>query len=327
MKKTSKTILTIAGSCILLGIVITIIFAMTGGNQVFNNNGSFNFAWNDDNFTYETVDKSFEGNFKNLRFDIPYGNVEFVQGEKFNLKVENAVVNTFNESRVNGDTLEIKQHYPKGYGFFGNSSIWNGMKKPEVTITIPENFEAGDIYYNSGVGVSKIAYLNGDKIEIDLGTGDTEIKNIKVKNEANISSGVGRVTINDLSCDILKLDSGVGEISGTKINANQSDVSTGTGKIQFNDSNMKDLSVDGGVGEFTYNGIISGDTEINGGVGSVTFNISGNYDDYFIKNSDGVGHSYLNGKKIGDETGNRNAPNKIDIEGGVGEIKINTSNK
>lgn len=329
MNKGYNVILKIAGICILAGIVITIIFASTAGDRIYHD-GNWDISYSNDKYEYEDIDKTFDNadDIENIDISIPYGDVKIIEGEKFTLSVKDSIKNSFTKTEVDGNTLEIKQTNPEFSGFFGNSLFFhgiNGAKLPKITITIPKNFESDSFKFESGIGTSDISDIIADDFNIDLGTGDTSFSNIKVSGNSKISSGVGHLEINDLSADSLTLSSGVGEITGNNLSAQDTNISTGTGSIRLTDCDFNDLDLDNGVGEFDLKGKITGDTDIDGGVGQIKINIDGNAEDYFFKSDTGVGGIRLNGKKMGEETGNDNAPNKMDISGGVGEIDIYTN--
>ena len=329
MNKGYNVIFKIAGICILAGIVITIIFASTAGDRIYHD-GNWDISYSNDKYEYENIDKTFDNtdDIENIDISIPYGDVKIIEGEKFTLSVKDAIKNSFTKTEVDGNTLKIEQTNPEFSGFFGNSLFFhgiNGAKLPKITITIPENFDSDSFRFESGIGTADISDIIADDFKIELGTGDTSFNNIKVSGDSNISSGVGKLQINDLSADSLTLSSGVGEITGNNLSSQKTSISTGTGSIKLTDCDFNDLDLDNGVGEFELNGKITGDTDIDGGVGEIKINIDGNAEDYFFKSDTGVGGIRLNGKKMGEETGNNNAPNKIDISGGVGEIDIYTN--
>ena len=329
MNKGYNVILKIAGICILAGIVITIIFASTAGERIYHD-GNWDISYSSDKYEYENIDKTFDNtdDIENMDISIPYGDVKIVEGDKFTLSVKDAIKNSFTQTEVEGNTLRIKQSNPEFSGFFGNSLFFhgiNGAKLPKITITIPEKFVTDSFKFESGIGTSDISDIIADDFKISLGTGDTSFSNIKVSGTSEISSGVGHLQINDLSAQKLTLSSGVGEITGSNISSQDTSISTGTGSIKLTDCDFNDLDLDNGVGEFELNGKITGDTDIDGGVGQIKINIDGNAGDYFFKSETGVGGIRLNGKKMGEETGSDNAPNKIDISGGVGEIDIYTN--
>lgn len=329
MNKGYNAILKIAGICILAGIVITIIFASTAGDRIYHD-GNWDISYSNGNYDYEDIDKTFDNtdDIQNIDITIPYGDVKIIEGEKFTLSVKDAVKDSFTKTEVEGNTLTIKQSYPGVSGFFGNSLFIhgiNGAKLPKITITIPEEFETDSFKYESGVGTADISDIIADDFRIDLGTGDTSLSDIKVADNSNISTGVGKLQINNLSADSLTLSSGVGEITGNSLSSQKTRISTGTGSIRLTDCDFNDLDLDNGVGEFDLKGKITGDTDIDGGVGQIKISIDGNAEDYFFKSHTGVGGIRLNGKKMGEETGSDNAPNKFDISGGVGEIDIYTN--
>jgi hypothetical protein len=68
---------------------------------------------------------------------------------------------------------------------------------------------------------------------------------------------------------------------------------------------------------------MTGDLGIKCGVGQTSLDINGNINDYFITADQGVGSITINGQGIPENgTGSKSAPNRIDINGGVGPVNL-----
>ena len=87
------------------------------------------------------------------------------------------------------------------------------------------------------------------------------------------------------------------------------------GTIGYLDFNM-------GVGEVNITSKIIGVNEIDAGIGSLNLNLIGSLDDYKIKIEKGLGSAIVNGNNISRDEIVGIGDNFIDIDGGVGEIKV-----
>ncbi len=140
----------------------------------------------------------------------------------------------------------------------------------------------------------------------------------------SIDSGAGTVEIDALSTENLYLDLGAGKVNINHLTVLRStDIEGGAGEIQINNGSLNNLDLDGGVGKLTLTAMISGKSEIDAGVGEVNLNLIGSLEEYRITLDKGIGSATLNQKKMYDEEVYGNGNNSIDIDGGVGSLKIN----
>lgn len=162
---------------------------------------------------------------------------------------------------------------------------FSDSQRPHLTLTLPKDAVFKHVDFELGAGDNKISDFKTDKLEMDLGAGRVELKNITA-DEASLDNGAGEVSLSDMS--------------------------------------INDLDMDCGVGKITFKGSLTGDCSINGGVGTINFDIDGKISDYDISGNSGLGDFSINGKAFDDKGfRNSNAPNELNINGGVGSIHIN----
>jgi len=77
-----------------------------------------------------------------------------------------------------------------------------------------------------------------------------------------------------------------------------------------------------GVGSVILNLEITGDSEISSGVGEVTLGLVGTSDNYCINVEKGIGKIEIDGEEIKSDTMYGNGLNKLDLNGGIGNIKV-----
>lgn len=140
---------------------------------------------------------------------------------------------------------------------------------------------------------------------------------------ADISTGAGSVTIDELSSNMLNIDLGAGELTAKRLDALFSaEIDGGAGSVTINGGKLNNADIDMGVGEFNLTSELTGKSSIDYGVGETNIVLIGTADDYKIELDKGIGEATLDGIKMGDDSVYGAGNNTIDIDGGVGELKI-----
>ncbi len=166
-----------------------------------------------------------------------------------------------------------------------NNRGWLNNKESILTIYIPEDLYLDRAYIDTGAGKINIESLNARNLNLKIGAGEVNIDNMTITGSAKINGGVGKATLK--SCQI------------------------------------NDLKADLGVGEFSFNGRLTGKNEFDSGVGSVNISLIDDMENYKIDVDKGIGSIKLDGEKIDSDRVYGTGVNEIEIDGGVGEIKIN----
>lgn len=162
----------------------------------------------------------------------------------------------------------------------------NNDNASELIIYIPEDMIALDeTKIETGAGKINIERLNTQSLYLELGAGDVYIKNLNVTQEAKIDGGVGRTELN--SCEVNNLKANLG------------------------------------MGEFVFSGKLTGKNEVDSGVGAININLLDSSANYTIDVSKGIGAVTLDGQKLEMDRVYGTGENYLDIDGGIGEIKIN----
>lgn len=144
-----------------------------------------------------------------------------------------------------------------------------------------------------------------------------------VFSRADIDTGAGEVFIENLTADSLILTLGAGELQGNNLIANNSaTIDGGAGSITITNCALHNADIDMGIGEFNYTGTLAGNSKIDYGVGETNLTLSGSENDYQIILDKGVGDAIVNGMSLGDDSTYGNGSNRIEIDGGVGELNV-----
>ena len=166
-----------------------------------------------------------------------------------------------------------------------NRNWLNNNKESNLIIYIPRDMIAIDeTKIETGAGKINIEKLNTQSLYLELGAGDVYIKNLTVTKEAKIDGGLGRTELK--SC----------EINNLKVNL--------------------------GMGDFVFNGKLTGKNEIDSGVGAIDIDLMDNKGNYKINVSKGLGNVTLDGQKLEMDRVYGTGENYLDVDGGIGEIKI-----
>ncbi len=144
--------------------------------------------------------------------------------------------------------------------------------------------------------------------------------------DTKISTGAGLVTIEQLSSDTLQLEFGAGEVMIHHLEASkQTQMECGAGRVTISACKLHDLDLDMGVGKMELSGLLSGKCDIDHGVGEAKFRLMGSLEDYKILVDKGMGDVQIAGGSVSSGTYG-SGENAIDIDGGVGAIRIEFDN-
>lgn len=202
------------------------------------------------------------------------------------------------------------------------------------------------------IGAAKLSVVRGDdiRIESNLNNIAVESKNgkLEIKEESRfdarfssedvfvvlyipsdlffekveISTGAGKVMIESLSADSLKLEFGAGRVTVDELVAeNSADIDLGAGKVEIKSGALNRLDLDLGVGEFKLTSALSGNCDIDCGVGAAEINIIGAAEKYKVSIDKGIGETKLNGQSFSGVYGD--GLDVIDIDGGIGKLEVN----
>jgi len=161
---------------------------------------------------------------------------------------------------------------------------FTNFAKTNITITIPEGMEF-------------------KLIEIETGVDDCDINDIEVS-EFVLTAGVGDVTISSLTSSDTRIEGGVGD-------------------IDIINSELGNFSLECGVGDTEIEGSLA-DCIIHSGVGDIDLAIDGDFEDYDIDMTTGVGEIRIDGERYKKNSRlNKGAKYSFEISGGVGDIDIN----
>ena len=135
-----------------------------------------------------------------------------------------------------------------------------------------------------------------------------------------------KVEIETLACDVLELSLGAGKADIKNLTANSNaNIDGGAGELNIDGGKLCNLNLDMGVGKLTLKSRIEGKSDLDYGVGETDLILLGSKDDYKIKLDKGIGEARLDGESMRDDSVYGSGENFIEIDGGIGEINIEFS--
>ena len=208
--------------------------------------------------------------------------------------------------------------------------IHTGTLQPRtVTVYLPptalDSFEL-----NAGVGaVSGALPFSAQRMDISCGTGSVALRDLQAQ-QLHVSRGVGSVTLTDFACETFSLTGGTGVATLTNGGASvRADVSVGVGNVTVDGGDWNALSVEGGAGSFVFDGSLRGVCSIEGGVGRTELRFADAADNYEVQIQKGVGDIDVKGAELvllGDDNFAVNpgagAANLLTIDQGAGAVKL-----
>ena len=177
------------------------------------------------------------------------------------------------------------------------------VKEKDGCLIIEETGSWGTVYH----GATLILYL-------PAGT---------VFERADLSTGAGRFTVEELSAEKLSLELGAGEVVIRRLCAAKScEIEGGAGAVTVKDGSLHDLSMEMGVGQLTMTAALTGVCDLEMGVGEADITLLGGKESYRVKINKGVGSAEVDGQSASDGETFGNGENLVTIDGGVGSIEV-----
>lgn len=144
--------------------------------------------------------------------------------------------------------------------------------------------------------------------------------------ELNIESGAGKIEIENGSANTFEINQGAGLLKISNSKFNNVNIEGGVGSTEILSSILNDLYLEAGVGSIDIEAEITGKSKIECGVGQINLLLKGDESLYSITTEKGIGTIKINNERQSNNQVYGNGKNKIKINGGVGEIRINFNN-
>lgn len=288
MKKGTKIGLLIAGICVGLGLMFTVIGVLAGAKSgvVFDSEGLH--VLEDEPYSFESEKLK---NIKNIKVSVYDAALEVLPSEDDTFRVVVNMWRTQNEPelRIEGDTISLVQEI-KGWSIFRFDFInlfryWSEDNK--VTVYVPEDASVEEVNFKTSNGKILVnGALTVDTLKLDTSNGTIEISDIKTVERADIHTSNGRV-----AC------------AGTF--AGRTDIKTSNGKVVLS-------------------GVYRGTTRCKTSNGAIEAELNNPRKDYNISAETSNGSIRVDGNKISDDFSEDNhAANDIDFDTSNGSVTLN----
>ena len=228
-------------------------------------------------------------------------------------------------------------------GFFGGDAVTDDIKTYTVSSDIKSlevKINAADFTIKQGDSFSvesNLKYLTVEDKNGVLTIRDTKkfirtytgavltlyIPADTVFDKANITTGAGRLTVDNLSADTMNFELGAGEVAiDTLVAASDIDINGGAGKITISGGALHNLDLDMGAGQLNLTSALTGESDFDLGVGESNITVIGNKNDYKLDIEKGLGNITVDGTSVSNIKGQGNGNNDIEISGGIGAINL-----
>lgn len=228
----------------------------------------------------------------------------------------------------NSEAVGEMQVYPIE-GEISSLSVTLSGAKLKIKTSDKFSVESNHNYISVKLEIGQLCINETKKLFSVYPKGATVILNIPegfVFDDATVETGAGKVHIDSLSADVLKLSLGAGEAEIGSLTANsRADIDGGAGKLNIDGGKLCNLNLDMGVGKLTLKSRIEGKSDLDYGVGEANLILLGSKDDYKIELDKGIGEARLAGESMRDDSVYGTGENRIEIDGGIGAINIEFS--
>ena len=141
--------------------------------------------------------------------------------------------------------------------------------------------------------------------------------------DVSITFGAGKLTANELRAKNLRLELGAGSASLDGVYVTGSaDIKSGAGAFGIKSGSINNLTMQCGAGATQVKAALTGASRITAAVGAVDLQFDGAESDYTVSFKMGLGACYFNNEKIARSGSFGSGPNRVDINGGFGVMRV-----
>ncbi|MBQ8502779.1 MAG: DUF4097 family beta strand repeat protein [Clostridia bacterium] len=234
--------------------------------------------------------------------------------------------------------------------------ITGGMSIKNHVVEQQQNIEFSEVYegieeFEIDLASAELIIASGDELRVETNDSSISIKQKKNKlkieengkflsvfddtsvilylpsdavyEKFNLQSGAGSVSIDKLTSKKMNIEVGAGEATAQYLQAiTSADIEVGTGEIYITDGDFNNLKFEVGVGEGYLKGDLTGKNEIEVGIGELVFTANSPISEYTVEAETGIGSFTIGSEIITDNCTIGNGANIIEVNGGIGSIKV-----
>ncbi len=254
------------------------------------------YGWEDRSGREEYVSREYSyDDVEALSVENYVGELVIRSGSEFKVETYRVDADTVCENENGTLTIVQKSDWESWLGIFDES--------PRIVVTVPEGYEL-------------------TRAEIENKAGSMTITGLSAE-ELTVRSGAGEVILEEISAGYFSLYTGAGKTTGDQVLSDETKIQGGAGELRFTDCRLGNLQLESGVGKTTISGEIPGSSTVRCGVGETSLQINGKREEYRLSVQSSIGSVKVNGEDYSESDWNEeDAMNKLDISGGVGQIRI-----
>ena len=141
--------------------------------------------------------------------------------------------------------------------------------------------------------------------------------------DAEISSGAGRLELEELRCRELDLELGAGMVEIHHLTVEKSaDIKGGAGQIVIHNGSFHNLELDMGLGRAEIFATLTGATELSAGIGELVLTVPESPENYTVTARSGIGEMKINGQPVFESDTFGTGPKLLKLEGGIGSVSV-----
>ncbi len=320
MNKSLKGIAITAAALVVVGLLLTGIGFMLGGNQPI---------WLDRNgihFGERNGEKAAGGDlvsftqdiegFSSINVDLDFYDVDLVPGDKFEIQGAYFREEGKPEIKVENGTLTVKDNGRKGikisidlpglftYGNHPNIRIFYPEKTDFQSVVIHcdsadlkfENLTAEKADFKLDLGKLELSGITANNVMVSMDSGDCSIKGVKAAEQLTVTNNLGKIVLENAETKTLKLDADSGDVTLADTTFESGDLSVNLGKLTARGILSKGLKVRADSGDINIEGKLSGVTDLKNDMGAVTVSPGGPKDQFSYELNADLGSVTVDGK-------------------------------
>ncbi|HYE67646.1 MAG TPA: DUF4097 family beta strand repeat-containing protein [Anaerovoracaceae bacterium] len=349
MNKSMKGIAIVAAAMVTVGILLTGIGYMAGGNQhiyldkmgihVGDREGGKNDGGELVSFSQNI------GSFSNIDVDLDIYEVDLVPGEKFSVQGDYLSEAGKPTIQVENDTLVIKSSRNKVFNLnIDLPGLIFDNNKPNLKIYYPESTKLKDVVircdasdlsiedliaeraeFELDFGKLELANITADNITVDMDSGDCMMKNMKAADKLTITNNFGKTTLEGAEMKTLKVDADSGDVTLTDTTFDYGDLKLNFGKLTAERMTSNGLKVESDSGDVNLEGKLTGLIDVTCDMGKVTVNPGASRDQFNYELNADMGSVSIEGDRVSGSMAfeNPSAKNTLKITTDMGDINVN----
>jgi hypothetical protein len=348
MNKSLKKIAVVAAIIAAVGLVLTGIGYLLGGNQhiYLDKNGIHvgeREGGRSDRGDLVSFSESVEG-FGSISVELDYYDVDLIPSDKF--AVEGAYLSEDGqpEIKVENDTLVVNDTWNQGVKLnIDLSGFAFQNDQPHIKIYYPVDTKLKDVVIRSGAadldfegvtadnaefdldfGKLELTDINADRITVDMDSGDCTMKKIKAADSLTVTNQFGKTTLDGAEMKTLKIDADSGDVALTDAAFDKGDLRLSFGKLTAKGTISNGLKAESDSGDIDLQGKLLGLTEVTCNMGKVTLKPGAPKDQFNYEFNTDMGSVSVEGDRVSGSmaVNNASAQNTLKVTTDMGDISI-----